>query len=288
MLAPEGAPETVPTFVWERVEGAAGYTIQIDNDANFSSPLINQKLDSTSYTPKTALPDGDYYWRVAMRRSKTVIGQWTPTFSFVKRSLSPTPFEPINGVIINQQPTFRWSVVLTPTETPRMAAPRYRLQVDSDPNFSRPTTYETQATSYTLIKGKSLSDGAWYWRVAVIDAANQVGAYSPVQQFYKEYLPPTLLQPQQGSSLTGVPSFEWASLSGAAYYKIQIDDEPLFNLPTSVTTDNSRYTPTQKMASGKEFYWRVQMYDADRELGPFEIGQVAIQQNLVYLPLISK
>ena len=41
-----------PTFTWDRAEGAAGYAIQVDDDANFSSPLINEEVDGTSYTPR--------------------------------------------------------------------------------------------------------------------------------------------------------------------------------------------------------------------------------------------
>ena len=107
------------------------------------------------------------------------------------------------------------------------AAPRYRLQIDDDSNFGRPDTFITQATSFSLSKKKrllynKLEDGTWYWRVAVLDADGNVGAYSPVQQFTKEYLRPTLVSPVQGAAITGMPEFEWEPLPGAAYYKIRI------------------------------------------------------------------
>jgi len=64
--------------------------VQLDDDSNFSSPLLfNGNVDGTSFTPTSALPDRTYYWRVAMRRSSTVIGHWTDTMSFVKQSVSP-------------------------------------------------------------------------------------------------------------------------------------------------------------------------------------------------------
>ena len=71
-----------PTFEWERVEAAAGYRIQIDDDANFSSPFVNSNVDGTSYTPddltQPALkPAARYYWRIAIRRADNVIGRWT-------------------------------------------------------------------------------------------------------------------------------------------------------------------------------------------------------------------
>jgi len=176
--------ETTPSFAWDRVEGAAGYTIQVANDANFSSPLISRDLDGTSYTPTTALPDGTYYWRVAMRRSDKVIGHWMPAMTFVKQSLVPTLLTPITRAnesikVVNEQPTLAWSALLTPTVQPRIAASLYRLQLDEDPNFGSPLLFTTEATAFTLPEGKGIADGTWYWRVAIIDASNNVGTYSP-------------------------------------------------------------------------------------------------------------
>jgi hypothetical protein len=278
--------EMTPTFTWDRVEGASGYKVQLDNDSNFSSPLVDKNIDGTSFTPTDALPDGTYYWRVAMRRSSTVIGHWTPTMSFVKQSLSPAALRPTYDDKTNHQPTFTWAAVLTPTVEPRLAAPRYRLQVASDPNFSSPRLYDTTAASYTPLKGQSLADGTWYWRIAILDANGSPGSYSPTQRFYKEYRLPTLLAPPQGSSTTGVPTFEWDPVDGAAYYKIQYADNALFNSPTSVTTDNTRYTPITKLPTAN-YYWRVQIDDADGNPGPFEVGRVRIGST-VYLPVVMR
>ena len=160
---------TTPTFLWDRVDGAAGYRLQVDDDSNFSTPLINKNVDATSYTPTTVFADGTYYWRVTIRRSDTVFGHWTPTMSFVKSSRPPQTLAPTADETVNEQPTFTWTAVLTPTVTPRLAAPRYRLQLSSDPNFSANLkTIDTDSASYTLKKGESLADGTWYWRVAVL------------------------------------------------------------------------------------------------------------------------
>ncbi len=280
--------QTTPSFAWERVESAAGYTLQVDNDANFSSPILNRQLDATSYTPQDALPDGLYYWRVAMRRNNNVQGQWTPTFSLVKQSLAPMASGPVDSQVINGQPTFSWSSILTDTPTLRVAAPRYQFQLDDDPNFSSPSTYQTEATSYTPVTGQSLTDGTWYWRVAMIDANNHLGAYGPRQQFYKEYLRPQLLQPQQGSADLANLYFAWTPLDGAATYKLETADNDTFNRSKAIVTGNTRYTPTFKLTAGAALYWRVQMLDADNKPGPFEDGRVETSQAAVFLPLIVR
>jgi hypothetical protein len=278
---------TTPTFLWDRVDGAAGYRLQVDNDSNFSTPL-DKKIDGTSYTPTDVLADGTYYWRVAMRRSDTVFGHWTPTMSFVKSSRPPQTLAPTADEIVNTQPSFTWTAVLTPTVTPRLAAPRYRLQWSQDPNFSPPVKFhDTDSASYTLAKSESLSDGTWYWRVAVLlDGVSKLGAYSPAQRFYKEYLSPALLRPAQGSTTSRSPVFEWAPLPGAAYYRIQIANNELFNGATTATTDATRYTPTAQLSKGA-YFWRVQMIDADGKSGPYELGRVRVGSE-VHLPMIMR
>ena len=161
-----------------------------------------------------------------MRRSDKVLGHWTPAMEFTKRSIAPVPVAPVGSVVINSLPTFTWWPVFTDTATMRIAAPRYRLQFDDDPNFSQPEKFDTESTSLTINKElfvfhNKFVDGNWYWRVAVIDAKGNVGTYSATQQFYKEYLRPTLIGPtgarrplrfptSSGSGWTGRPTTRFA------------------------------------------------------------------------------
>jgi hypothetical protein len=259
--------KATPSFTWQRVEGAAGYSIQIDTDFNMNDPFTNEAIDGNSFTGLDTLADGTYYWRVAMRRSGNVLGQWTSIMSFTKSSLVPTLLTPINDVVVNNQPTFTWEPTISNANELYVAASRYRLQWADNPQFNKPTTVETEATSFTPAKGQSLADGTWFWRVAIIDGGGKVGPYSEAATFYKEYLRPDPLSPVQGSSETQSITFEWTPLDGAAYYKLEIDDNEAFDSPIRVTTDNTRYTHTDKFAPG-EYYWRVQMVDKDNKPGP--------------------
>ena len=288
-----------PTFTWDRVEGASGYTIQIDDDANFGSPLVNQAVDGTSYTPtevgsniNSLRPGTQYHWRVAVRRSATVIGQWSQTMVFTKSSLAPIPFGPLLNEIVDTQPTFRWSAVLTPTVEPRLAAPRYRLQVDDDPNFGTPKiNIVLDATSYTprLITASgedTLGDGSWHWRVAIVDGNGNTGPYGPVQTFGLQHPLPLLLAPAQGTQTSSIPTLAWTPVDGAAYYEVTFADNEFFNLATKATTDNAAYTPTKALTQGT-YHWRVQMFDADRNPGPIVEGQFTLGQT-AFLPSIVR
>ena len=129
-------------------------------------------------------------------------------------------------------------------------------------------------------------DGNWYWRVAVIDAEGNVGTYSATQQFYKEYLRPTLLGPNQGEASARVPNFQWEPLDGAAYYEVRVaDDENEVDTARPAKTDNTSYTPTSKFTS-ESFFWRVQMFDDDGVPGPSVNGRLEGDIGPLYLPMI--
>lgn len=280
-----------PTFTWDRVEGASGYTLQIDNDGNFSSPLLNQATDANSFTPtdsgNSLLPGTQYYWRVVMRRSSSIIGHWTETMTFTKSSLWPTPLPPLTDSVLNQQPTLRWAAVLTPTQQPRLATPSYHIQVANNPAFTSPKIDQTlQTTSLTPIKGKTLSDGVWYWRVALVDGNNKTGPYSPAQQFTKEYPLPSLIGPPQETSTGQQPTFAWQPIPGAAYYKIEYANNSSYDKSTTITTDLTRVMPT-KALTYDNYYWRVQMFDADNNAGSLIQGRFSVGYR-IYLPGILK
>jgi hypothetical protein len=280
-----------PTFTWERVEGASGYTIQIDDDANFSAPMIDQATDATSFTPQetqstAALSPGtQYYWRVAMRRSNMVIGHWTDAMIFTKTSFAPEPIALANSATFDQQPTLQWSAVLTPSAQPRLAAPAYRVQIANNSAFNPLELEETtESTSYTPPKGKTIADGVWYWRVAFVDANNKLHPYSPTRSFTKSSPLPALLRPAQGENTGEAPIFTWAPVNGAATYKIEYADNSSYNKSTSVTTEATAFVPTKVMTSSP-YFWRVQMFDADRNPGPLVEGRFTAGFN-IYLPTV--
>ena len=49
---------------WAPVRKATGYRFQMDNNSDFSSPMVNQILPEAVYIPSTPVAQGTYYWRV--------------------------------------------------------------------------------------------------------------------------------------------------------------------------------------------------------------------------------
>jgi hypothetical protein len=58
---------TLPTYMWNPATGADNYRLQVSEDFNFATLVIDQTgITGLSFTPSTALQSGTtYYWRVA-------------------------------------------------------------------------------------------------------------------------------------------------------------------------------------------------------------------------------
>ena len=66
---PDPTKNTTPTLNWQDVSGASAYHIQIDDNADFSSPIVDDNsLSESEYTPSSPLPEGKIYWRVSSIR----------------------------------------------------------------------------------------------------------------------------------------------------------------------------------------------------------------------------
>ncbi|HLO32066.1 MAG TPA: C39 family peptidase [Anaerolineales bacterium] len=70
----------VPTFRWSAVNGAVQYQFEIDNDSNFSSPLLSVTQRLTYRRPPGMLR-GAYYWHVRAQDAAGNWGAWSPTFT---------------------------------------------------------------------------------------------------------------------------------------------------------------------------------------------------------------
>jgi hypothetical protein len=72
------------TFDWSDVAGAAGYTIQIDDQSSFASPTVNQAVTASTYST-SALPVTRMWWRVRATDASGNPGAWSPARRFEVR-----------------------------------------------------------------------------------------------------------------------------------------------------------------------------------------------------------
>jgi len=71
---------TTLSLSWREAAGAAYYRFQLDNNADFSSPIINTTTVNTYFKPNPALAAGKYYWRINPVRGGQSSG-WSSGYS---------------------------------------------------------------------------------------------------------------------------------------------------------------------------------------------------------------
>ncbi len=63
-------------FDWSDIAGATNYTIQIDDQSNFSSPIVSQSTSASTYST-SALPVTQMWWRVRASDASGTAGAWS-------------------------------------------------------------------------------------------------------------------------------------------------------------------------------------------------------------------
>jgi len=277
---------STPTFSWDSVEGAEAYQLQVSTNDTFSSTEINTTTRETSYTDDVTLPEGTYFWRVRVHRNNGVSNAWSATKTFTLTLPTPSGLAPADGTIVSRAPTLSWTPLIANNgPDPVFAAWKYRVEISSDSSFSPSSIVErtdTEQSSWTPIDG--YADGTYYWHVAILDGSSKVSKYGPAQTFIKQYPQTTLTSPANGAQLDGTPTFVWEPVNGAARYKLDVSLVNTFtSLEDSVTTNNTRYTPTDKYPDGITYYWRVAIYDLNGNLGPYTGATVIINPEGPYV-----
>jgi hypothetical protein len=241
-----------PTFGWGTVDGAERYRIQVDDDANFSSPTFTRQTRETDYTPSATLPPGSYYWRVRAINDCGA-GPWPSEWQVAILSTPTKPELSVpadGGRICESKPPFDWSSV--------SGAASYRIQVDDDESFVSPVIDE-QTSQSIYAPAADLSPGTYHWRVWALNDCGDSGWTSASQFSIGMTLEkPALASPADGGDICQPrPAFDWSSVDGATSYRIQVDDDESFASPLiDEKSSKSRYAPVEDLSPGT-FFWRV-------------------------------
>jgi len=156
--------ETKPVLLWYKVENALSYTVEIDNNNDFSSTIMSLPISDTSFIPFEALPIGDIYWRV----KSNLVNDWSDVSHFIiLPDTIPFLIRYNGGAIADKKPTFAWH--------PVQDADSYKMLLADNVNFNNATTVPKSDTSYT--PDIDLEWGTWYWKVS---CSKNFDIYSPV------------------------------------------------------------------------------------------------------------
>lgn len=108
---------------------------------------------------------------------------------------------------------------------------------------------------------------AYYWVVLPTANADGTGEFSDFtqdspQSFNKSSVPPALLSPTDGATVSTQPKFEWSEAENARKYTLQVSDDPTFGTTLdTVTTDETSYTSATTYPADRLLYWRVRAND---------------------------
>lgn len=278
-------PITDVEFVWQHVLGARTYQIQASLNADFSgTPLIDEVVKSTRYSPDKTLGNGSYFWRVRAIDEGGHLGPWSDVESFVRQwADAPVPVSPLGGGFADDPTRFEW--------TPIPNASHYEVQVGADQNFS-PNTFKSCFTSqttltrftYVVATGGSNAPGGsgcpvfgqltygptWYWRVRGIDhpqtsPTEVVSLWSPTQSFTVRSELVTLLSPDNNAAVAA-PVLDWAPVTGAVAYSLHIFDateEEVYQAETYATS----HTPESELGGTGPYAWYVVPINGDGVTG---------------------
>ncbi|MFC1994745.1 kelch repeat-containing protein [Chloroflexota bacterium] len=162
LLSPEdgvGLEDNTPTFDWTDVldnPSAVSYSLQVDNDSDFSSLVLEKSgLAASEYTVGIAeyLPGGDYYWRVKAEDSAGNASVWT------------TPWRlSILIYIVPLDTTFSdgWNLFSIPLE---VEPNNWEFQIGDDVSPLYVYKYDTLITNYLVypIDPFDIEAGVGYW-----------------------------------------------------------------------------------------------------------------------------
>jgi len=267
------------TITWEQIFLSDNYNLVIDNNADFSSPIINVNTGASETYTTGSLSDGIYYWHV--RNHWILWGSFSETWSFRVYTAPLTLVSPPSGRITFDNTRFLdWNSYL--------GVDYYQLLLDDNPSFSSPVYYNTP---YSYDTTSILPDGTYYWKVRARDAADYWSSYSSYRYFTVETTPPVLVSPTPGYYTNdATPYLDWNGVSGANLYQVQVSANSAFSaiVYSATTTATGRTTTT--LSEGIK-YWHVRARDVDGYWGPycsyswFYVDTVAPSTPILYSPI---
>ncbi|MCP4579980.1 MAG: hypothetical protein GY839_00065 [candidate division Zixibacteria bacterium] len=80
LISPPGSGsvnEVMPTLIWQTLDEAVLYEVQVSADAAFSEIVLTDTVDDTVYTDTETYDNGLYYWRVRARNSDDMWADWS-------------------------------------------------------------------------------------------------------------------------------------------------------------------------------------------------------------------
>ena len=244
--------DATPTLDWDAATDATTYTVQVDDDPAFASPLIDESgLAATDFTPAADLAAGVWHWRV-QAHNDCHDGAWSATRSFTVADSLPAPALLLPADAAQEcapaDVTFSWQAVTGADEYEFLATAVGETDI----------TATVAGTSYTPAAFSAA--GVWSWRVRAVNAYVD-GAWSAARTLtITEVIAtaPTLLLPaNEAASCDATPTLTWEAVAGAESYEIEIADEGDFRRAAGERDCHRTELHAADGPGGGQWHWRV-------------------------------
>jgi len=252
---------TSPTFLWNAVNGATSYRIQISLDTSFINPVVDQSgITSSTVNAINLSANTKHFWRVNAANNAGT-SDWSSVWNFTTALNPPSPPALVspndNAIEISKDTTLVWNAV------PDAAS--YRIQLSPDQTFAS-RIYDSSVTSVSINVYGLASNVKYFWRV---NATNVSGTsnWSSVWNFTTKVATPTtptLISPIDNSTNILLPAaLTWNASANATSYQLQVSLNPFFTTPI---VDQVGITTTSFSSTGllndTKYYWRVNAMNA--------------------------
>lgn len=268
---------TTPVFTWHKSSDPNSvdsifYSLQIDQNQNFLTPISFSNIIDTTYILNEALSAYKiYFWRVIASDSP---GFQTPSkeiFKFVIGNVAPSSFRLIfpsdNDTLHTLVPTFTWHKATDPNEDDDVT---YKLYIDYMQNFSEPLIVSTISdTSYQLTKNL-LPDTTYFWKVIASDSAGLQTSSNEIFNFSIGNITPgafSLIAPADSDTVyTTSPTFYWQeaidpSLKDSVTYTLYFAQDSTFSSGDTIKSITNTSYQLSNLIDHQLYYWKVKSED---------------------------
>jgi Domain of unknown function (DUF5011) len=249
-----------PTLTWNTVTGAVTYRVQVSTVNTFATIYAQDSTLTTGSKAISGLSNGTkYYWRVDVTNAGGASAWATDSFTtIIGGPAIPVLTAPSdNATNVAVAPMLQWNAAT--------GAATYRVQMATDLSFATPLKDSTLAALSKSLSG--LANGTkYYWRV---DATNAAGTSGWATDSFTTIIAtpgvPALLSPTDNApnvSLSPSPTLQWAAVTGAATYRVQVSTNLSFAAPLKDSTLAALSKAISGLANGTKYYWRVDATNA--------------------------
>lgn len=173
---------TTPSFTWQAANHGETYTIRIDDNADFSSPVTVFNTSNLLYNQSTPLAGATtYYWSVTANNPNGSTPSSPAVRTFTTILSPPLPFSllsPADGAVVpTRTPTLTWN--------PSGGAASYTVIVDDSQDLASPIVHVTGhgSTMYQVPSGLLVSGTRYYWRIQAVNGAGTINGSPPTSTF---------------------------------------------------------------------------------------------------------